>query len=117
MIENIRKTLTDGRERGFTLVELVVVMAILVLLAALAVPKFVGVLANARSDANDTNLKMLQEAVDLYISSENVASEDVDDLSILVDEYLKELPAAPAGFTAYSVTDGEVGGGQAEENP
>ncbi|KUG05047.1 type iv pilin pila [hydrocarbon metagenome] len=116
MMKTIRKTAKDRDQRGFTLVELVVVMAILILLAALAVPKFVGVLANARGDANATNLKMLQEAVDLYISSENVAEEDVDDLNVLVQDYLKELPDPPAGFTSYSVTDGVVGGGQAE-NP
>ncbi len=112
-MDKIRKAGKD--QKGFTLVELVVVMAILVLLAALAVPKFASVLANARGDANDTNLIMLQEAVDLYISSENAAKADMDDFDDLIDkEYLKEMPGPPAGYTAYTVTDGVVGGGEAE---
>ncbi len=115
MMNKIRNALKGQGQKGFTLVELVVVMAILVLLAALAVPKFTSVLANARADANDTNLKMLQEAVDLYISSENVAEADIDNFDdLIVKEYLKDKPDPPAGYTEYTVNDGLVGGGQAE---
>jgi prepilin-type N-terminal cleavage/methylation domain-containing protein len=112
----IVKTSSDEKrqQKGFTLVELVVVMAILVLLTALAVPKFTAVLANARTDANESNKKLLQEAVDLYISSENVAPAEVDDLQDLLDQYLKEVPSAPAGYSPYTVTDGIVGGGEPE---
>jgi prepilin-type N-terminal cleavage/methylation domain-containing protein len=66
-------------QRGFTLVELIVVMAILVLLGTLAVPQFRMVLADAREDANTTNLNMLQNAVDIYISAEGLDPAEVDD--------------------------------------
>ncbi len=110
-MDKIRKAWKGQGQKGFTLVELVVVMAILLLLTALAVPKFTTVLANARGDSNATNIKLLQQAVDLYISSENVDMADVDNLEDLKPAYLKEVPDPPAGYSEYTVADGVVEGG------
>ena len=58
LIENFLKTkkvqkalTTKPGEEGFSLVELVVVIAVLAILSAVAVPAFVGVQANARASA------------------------------------------------------------------
>lgn len=111
----ISREVRERGQKGFTLIELLVVMAILGLLASLAVPQFVGVLANARSSANETNLALLQSAVDLYISSENVAPSTVDNFQGLIDKkYLKAVPDSPVGYTRYTVIDGEVQGGELE---
>ncbi len=79
----------NRRDEGFTLVELIVVMAILALLAALAVPKFADVLSNARGSADSTNVKLLQDAVDLYYAQEHQYPAD---LNGLIPDYIKELP-------------------------
>ena len=50
--EQIQKALkTKPGEEGFSLVELVVVIAVLAILSAVAIPAFVGVQANARASA------------------------------------------------------------------
>lgn len=52
-MKKILKVLKGQKEKGFTLVELVIVMAILVVLAAIAIPKYTGILneAKVKSDA------------------------------------------------------------------
>ena len=63
------------QEQGFTLVELIVVMAILAVLAAFAVPKFTHVLASSREKACMANVKLIQGAANLYATTEPNATE------------------------------------------
>ncbi len=113
MIKEI-ESITNRKEnqKGFTLVELIIVMAILVVLAGIAIPKFTGVLSSSKTKAHTANLKMLQDAVDIYISDAGVVATTVDSLNDLVTGgYLKAIPASPTGGGSYTVTDGVVGGG------
>jgi len=110
MLIKIRKMMKrKSNQKGFTLVELMVVMAILALLAGLAMPKFTGVLSAAREDANNANLRMLQNAVDLYCVTEDVAPADVDSFKEVINEgYLDAEPKPPEGYNDYVVADGVV---------
>lgn len=57
----------DGRQSGFTLVELLVVLAILGLLVAIASPQVLKYLGRAKSDTAQIEIKNLSAALDLFM--------------------------------------------------
>ncbi len=65
MRNNERKVLS-GCQRGFTLIELMVVMIILGLLAALVVPKMFGKLETAKTNATYAQIELFGTALDSY---------------------------------------------------
>lgn len=79
-------------QKGFTLIELIVVMAILAILAAIAVPRFGDVLSNSKQKANKSNIEMIERAAELYYAEEG---KDVTKIDDLVPKYLKEVPENP----------------------
>lgn len=56
----------SSNQRGFTLIELIVVMVILGLLAALVGPRFFGKVEKATQSAAKTEIEMLGQALDLF---------------------------------------------------
>lgn len=67
-MKNEVRNLTKN-QKGFTLIELVVVIAILGILAAIAVPLITNYLSDARRRAYDADVVTIQAAVDSYLTS------------------------------------------------
>ncbi len=68
-----------GHGKGFTLIELTVVLAIIAIIALITVPKFIDTIKNAKIKADKMTLKVLQNAVDLYMidhDGEDMISEE-----------------------------------------
>jgi len=80
-------------KKGFTLIELVVVIAILGILAALAIPRFTGTLNNAKTQTHNANIRTIESAMSLYALEEGVYPSDIEDLKKA--EYLKDVPVYP----------------------
>ncbi|MGI6749074.1 MAG: type IV pilin protein [Atribacter sp.] len=69
----IRKKQNKKGEEGFTLIELIVVIAILGFLLAIAIPRYNTSRARAAVNASAANLKNLANAIELYATENNMA--------------------------------------------
>jgi len=81
------------QDAGFTLVELLIVMAIIGVLATLAIPRFTAALQQAREAVLKEDLHVLRTAIDSYTMDKQKAPQSLDDL--ITDGYLKAVPEDP----------------------
>lgn len=84
---------------GFTLVEIMIVVAIIGLLAAVAIPNFMRARERAQTNACIANLKQIDGAKTLWALDEGAASSDTVDWDDIVTAYIKVQPSCPAGGT------------------
>ena len=89
----MRRLKHKSTESGFTLVELMVVMLIIGVLAAIAIPSFISSIKNAKEAVLKEDLHVLRNAIDSYTMDKNKAPQSLDDL--LQNGYLKTIPQDP----------------------
>jgi prepilin-type N-terminal cleavage/methylation domain-containing protein len=91
---------TAKNNNGFTLVEIMIVVAIIGLLAAIAVPNFVRARETAQKNAIINNLRVIESAKQQWALEKKKASADVP-VSTDLTPYLKgnNMPTAVAGET------------------
>lgn len=81
------------REAGFTLIELMIVMAIIGILAVIAIPSYVSAVRQAREAVLKEDLHVLRNAIDSYTADKQKAPQSLDDL--VQEGYLKAIPEDP----------------------
>lgn len=91
-----RKTLA----KGFTLVEILIVVVILGILAAIVVPQFTNAANEARTGNIATQVSTIENQLELYAAQNNgtypTLAELNADWAVMIDgDYLKELPINP----------------------
>jgi type IV pilus assembly protein PilA len=80
-------------EQGFTLAELLIVVAILGILVAVVLPNFVGLLGNAKSSGNAAEVNIVQTAVDAKMAAESLAA------TTAITTATTDMTTAPGGFS------------------
>jgi len=98
-----------SRQRGFTLIELMVVISIIVILMSVAIPRYQASILRARETVLRDDLYTLRSVIDQYTLDKQKAPQALQDLVEAGD--LKELPKDPFTNTRDSwvpVTDDSI---------
>ena len=91
----------NSRRAGFTLVEIMIVVAIIGLLAAIAIPNFVKARARAQQNACIANLKQIDGAKNTWAMEQKKTSTDTPSATDLygASNYIRDEPACPSNGT------------------
>jgi general secretion pathway protein G len=88
--------------RGFTLIELMVVMVLIALLLTLAVPRYFSTIDTGKDRVQRQNISAIRDAIDKYYGDQGKYPETLQDL---VDKkYLRSVPVDPITGLANWVT-------------
>ena len=88
MMKLMRKQLSN--QRGVTLIELLAVIVILGILAAVAVPVVLNQIDDAETNANDMTKQIIIDAAQRYVINKSISSDTTIEVTTLIDEgYLK----------------------------
>jgi prepilin-type N-terminal cleavage/methylation domain-containing protein len=89
---------------GFTLVEIMIVVAIIGVLAAIAIPNFVTARKRSQTNACIANLKQIEGCKETWALDNKKQDTDTPSMATdLVPKYTKSEPICPAGTAAYIV--------------
>src|SRR5262245_27767562 len=89
-----RSPLTDhrpGRSAGFTLIELMVVLAIIALLVSIVAPSYTGRIAKAEETVLREDLAVMRDALDKHYADAGVYPSSLEEL--VAKRYLRSVPS------------------------
>ena len=111
-ISRVRENLKKSRKGGFTLVELMVVVAVIAILAAIAMPQFLSAADRARNAKETEDIQIIKNATQLYMIDKNVDTPPTVE-NLYKEGYLTEHVKTPKD-KEYTITYEVVNGGTAK---
>ena len=83
-------TADTAHSRGFTMIELIVVMTVIGLLVSMALPRYLGSLERGRDQIVQHDLATLREAIDRHYGDRGAYPDQLEDL--VTRRYLRAIP-------------------------
>lgn len=87
------RRIQSGKSRGYTLIELIIVMAIISVLVAVAVPLYTKSIQRTKETLLKQNLFTLRTVIDEYTFDKKKAPQTLEDL--VREGYLRDVPMDP----------------------
>jgi general secretion pathway protein G len=92
-IKSGKRAWAGANQKAFTLLELMIVITIIAILGAVAIPVYKAVVLNAKETVLKDNLREMRRVIDQYTADKKKAPQSLQDL---VDAgYFRQLPADP----------------------
>jgi general secretion pathway protein G len=83
----------DGRQRGFTLVELLIVISLISILAAMGLVQYKNSVTSTKESVLRTDLFRMRDAIDQYYADKGKYPSSLD--SLVSDGYMRKIPEDP----------------------
>ena len=101
------KNLKNNANRAFTLVEIMIVVLIIGILLAIAVPNFIRAREQSRAKSCSANLKQFDSAKEQYAMDNRANAGDTVTFAQLIGPtlYIKATPQCPSNTLPYSATE------------
>lgn len=94
----MKKELRNKKKKGFTLIELIVVIVILGILALVVVPKVGGFTSDAALSSHNANVRTLQSAAMMYTAENPGKAVATDKAQTELAKYVQTWPKVPKGI-------------------